>query len=149
MPKRVTEIRIQFKPVPHPLFSRDVVSGVEPNVIAIRIQPDEGIHWKFAAKQPGQAIQLSNVRMNFYYKESFGATPGEAYETLLLDAMRGDSTLFNRNDEVEVAWSLIMPILERWAQLPPPPFPNYAAGTWVPEAANQLLARDGRAWREP
>ena len=149
MPKRVTEIRIQFKPVPHPLFSRDVVSGVEPNVIAIRIQPDEGIHWKFAAKQPGQAIQLSNVRMNFYYKESFGATPSEAYETLLLDAMRGDSTLFNRNDEVEVAWSLVMPILERWAQLPPPPFPNYAAGTWGPEAANQLLARDGRAWREP
>ena len=149
MPKRATEIRIQFKPVPHPLFARDVVSEIEPNVIAMRIQPDEGIHLKFAAKQPGQAIQLNNVMMDFYYQESFGAAPGEAYETLLLDAMRGDSTLFNRNDEVEVAWSLVTPILERWAQLPPPEFPNYAAGTWGPDAANQLLARDGRAWREP
>jgi glucose-6-phosphate 1-dehydrogenase len=149
MPKRATEIRIQFKPVPHPLFSQDVVSGIEPNAITLQIQPDEGIHWKFAAKRPGQAIQLSNVMMDFYYQESFGAAPGEAYETLLLDAMRGDSTLFNRNDEVEVAWSLVTPILERWVQLPPPEFPNYAAGTWGPDAANQLLARDGRAWREP
>jgi glucose-6-phosphate 1-dehydrogenase len=87
--------------------------------------------------------------MDFYYQESFGAAPGEAYETLLLDAMRGDSTLFNRNDEVEVAWSLVTPILERWAQLPPPGFPNYAAGTWGPDAANQLLARDDRVWRAP
>ena len=148
MPKRATEIRIQFKSVPHPLFARDVVSGIEPNVIAMQIQPDEGIYWEFAAKRPGQAIQLSNVRMDFGYATSFGAAPGEAYETLLLDAMCGDSTLFNRNDEVEVAWSLVTPILERWAQLPPPGFPNYAAGTWGPDAANQLLARDGRAWRE-
>jgi glucose-6-phosphate 1-dehydrogenase len=115
-------------------------------VIAIRIQPDEGIYWDFAAKRPGQMIQLSNVRMDFCYERSFGAAPGEAYETLLLDAMRGDATLFNRNDEVEVAWSLVMPILERWAQLPPPNFPNYAAGTWGPAAADELLARDGRAW---
>jgi glucose-6-phosphate 1-dehydrogenase len=149
LPKRATEIRIQFKPVPHPLFSRDVVSGIEPNVITMQIQPDEGIYWEFAAKRPGQAIQLSNVRMDFGYATSFGAAPGEAYETLLLDAMRGDSTLFNRNDEVEVAWSLITPILERWAQLPPPEFPNYTAGTWGPDTANQLLARDGRVWREP
>jgi glucose-6-phosphate 1-dehydrogenase len=149
LPKRATEIRIQFKPVPHPLFSRDAASGIEPNVITLRIQPDEGIHWKFAAKKPGQEIQLSNARMNFYYREAFGAAPGEAYETLLLDAMRGDLTLFNRNDEVEVAWSLVAPILERWMQAPPPEFPNYAAGTWGPDAANQLLARDGRAWRAP
>ncbi|MEW5717464.1 MAG: glucose-6-phosphate dehydrogenase [Chloroflexota bacterium] len=149
LPKRATQIRIQFKPVPHPLFSCDVVSGIEPNVIALRIQPDEGIYWEFAAKRPGQAIQLSNVRMDFGYATSFGAAPGEAYETLLLDAMRGDSTLFNRNDEVEVAWSLVTPILERWAQLPPPGFPNYAAGAWGPVAADQMLARDGRAWRAP
>ena len=149
LPKRVTEIRIQFKPVPHPLFAQEAVSGVEPNVIVIRIQPDEGINWRFAAKQPGQAIKLSNVKMDFSYKTAFGATPGEAYETLLLDAMRGDSTLFNRCDEVEVAWSLITPILERWNQLPTPEFPNYAGGSWGPELANLLLAADGRAWRAP
>ncbi len=149
LPKRATQIRIQFKPVPHPLFSRDVVSGIEPNVIALRIQPDEGIYWEFAAKRPGQAIQLSNVRMDFGYATSFGAAPGEAYETLLLDAMRGDSTLFNRNDAVEVAWSLVTPILERWAQLPPPEFPNYAAGAWGPVAADRMIARDGRVWQAP
>ncbi len=149
LPKRATEIRIQFKPVPHPLFSQEAVSGIEPNVISIRIQPDEGIYWKFAAKQPGQAILLSNVKMDFSYKTAFGGSPGEAYETLLLDAMRGDSTLFNRKDEVEVAWSLITPVLERWGNLPPPVFPNYAASTWGPEVANLLLARDGRAWRAP
>ncbi len=149
LPKRVTEIRIEFKPVPHPLFSDEAVSGVEPNVISIRIQPDEGIHWKFAAKQPGQAIRLSNVKMDFYYQESFGGAPGEAYETLLLDAMRGDSTLFNRKDEVEVAWSLITPVLERWEQVAPPAFPNYAAGTWGPESADLLLARDEHTWRAP
>ena len=149
LPKRATEIRIEFKPVPHPLFSHEVVSGIEPNVIAMRIQPDEGIHMKFAAKQPGQAIQLSNVRMDFYYKTAFGMSPGEAYETLLLDAMRGDSTLFNRKDEVEVAWSLVTPILARWENLPPPDFPNYPAGSWGPETAHLLLARDGRAWRGP
>ncbi len=147
--KRATEIRVQLKPVPHPLFAEEAVSGIEANVIAIRIQPDEGIHIKFAAKQPGQAIQLSNVRMDFYYKTAFGTAPGEAYETLLLDAMRGDSTLFNRRDEVEVAWSLITPILERWQNVAPPDFPNYAAGTWGPEIANILLARDGRVWRAP
>ena len=87
--------------------------------------------------------------MDFYYKTAFAMPPGEAYETLLLDAMRGDSTLFNRKDEVEVAWSLITPILDRWANLPPPDFPNYAAGTWGPEVANILVARDGRAWRAP
>jgi len=149
MPKRATEIRIEFKPVPHPLFTRDVVSGIEPNVISLRIQPDEGIHWKFAAKHPGQAMQLSNVKMDFYYETAFGASPGEAYETLLLDAMRGDSTLFNRNDEVEVAWSLVTNILEHWAHIAPANFPNYAAGSWGPEQSNLLLARNGRAWRGP
>lgn len=149
LPKRATEIQIHFKPVPHPLFARVVGNGITPNVIALRIQPDEGIYWEFAAKRPGQTIQLSDVRMDFCYADSFGAAPGEAYETLLLDAMRGDATLFNRNDEVEVAWSLVTPILERWAQSPPPEFPNYAAGTWGPDAANLLLAREGRAWRAP
>ncbi|MBI5305849.1 MAG: glucose-6-phosphate dehydrogenase [Chloroflexi bacterium] len=149
LPRRVTEIAIQFKAVPHPLFAQQVAEGVEPNVLAIRIQPDEGIHLKFAAKQPGQAIRLRDVNMDFYYKTAFGSVPGEAYETLLLDALRGDSTLFNRKDEVEIAWSLVTPILEQWQNSPSPTFPNYAANTWGPRSADNLLARDGRVWREP
>ncbi len=108
-----------------------------------------GHQFAFCRETAGQAIKLSNVKMDFYYKTAFGAVPGEAYETLLLDAMRGDSTLFNRKDEVEVAWSLVTPILDRWANLPPPEFPNYASGTWGPEVANLMLAHDGRAWRAP
>ncbi len=147
MPHRMTEIRIQFKPVPHPLFSHEASSGVEPNVLSMRLQPDEGIHIKFAAKEPGQAIQLRDVRMDFYYKTAFGSVPGEAYETLLIDAMRGDSTLFNRRDEVEAAWALITPILDYWQNHPPVDFPNYAAGTWGPKVADELLARDGHVWK--
>jgi glucose-6-phosphate 1-dehydrogenase len=149
LPRRVTEIMIQFKQVPHPLFAQEASQNVEPNVLALRIQPDEGIHLKFAAKQPGQTTQLRDVKMDFFYQETFGSAPGDAYETLLIDAMRGDSTLFNRRDEVEAAWSLITPILEHWQESPPPAFPNYAAGSWGPEAANELMARYGRRWREP
>lgn len=146
LPRRATEIMIQFKAVPHPLFAHEAVESIEPNVLALRLQPDEGIHLKFAAKHPGQSIQLCDAKMDFYYKTTFGGAPGEAYETLLLDALRGDSTLFNRNDEVEFAWSFITPILEHWENSPPPAFPNYAAGTWGPKAADNLLARDGRTW---
>ncbi len=149
LPHRATEIRIMFKPVPHPLFAQQAATGVEPNVLAIRIQPDEGIHLKVAAKEPGQANQLRDVRMDFYYKTAFGSAPGEAYETLLIDTMRGDSTLFNRKDEVEAAWSLLMPILDHWQNNPPPDFPNYAAGTWGPPAADDLLKRDSHKWHNP
>lgn len=149
LPRRVTEIMIQFKQVPHPLFAQEASQNVEPNVLAMRIQPDEGMNLKFAAKQPGQTTQLRDVKMDFYYKEAFGMPPGEAYETLLIDAMRGDSTLFNRRDEVESAWSLIMPILEYWEGSPSPAFPNYAAGTWGPNAADEVMARYNRRWREP
>src|SRR5574341_450483 len=149
LPRRVTEIMIQFKDVPHPLFSKESAPSIEPNVLALRIQPDEGIHLKFAAKQPGLTNQLREVKMDFYYKTAFGGAPGDAYETLLLDAMRGDSTLFNRRDEVESAWTLITPILEHWQNSPPPDFPNYAAGAWGPKAADEFIARDGRKWREP
>jgi glucose-6-phosphate 1-dehydrogenase len=145
LPRRVTEIAIQFKEVPHPLFAREAIPNARPNVLALRIQPDEGIHLRFAAKAPGQDIALRDVKMDFYYKSTFGSAPGEAYETLLLDAMRGDSTLFNRKDEVEFAWSLITPILERWKEVPPPKFPNYAAGTWGPNSADEMLG--ARAWR--
>lgn len=149
LPRRVTEIMIQFKHVPHPLFAQEASQNVEPNVLAIRIQPDEGVNLKFAAKQPGQTTQLRDVKMDFMYKEAFGTAPGEAYETLLVDAMRGDSTLFNRRDEVEAAWTLMMPILDTWQDSAPPAFPNYPAGSWGPEAANELMVRYGRRWREP
>jgi len=149
LPRRCTEIMIQFKSVPHPLFAQEVFEGIEPNILEIRLQPDEGINLRFAAKLPGQTIRLRDVKMDFFYKTAFGSAPGEAYETLLLDAMRGDSTLFNRKDEVELAWSLMTPILEYWQNSPSPNFPNYAAGTWGPRAADNLLARDGRTWHEP
>jgi glucose-6-phosphate 1-dehydrogenase len=149
LPRRCTEIMIQFKTVPHPLFSHEVSEGIEPNILEIRLQPDEGINLKFAAKQPGQIIRLRDVKMDFFYKTAFGSAPGEAYETLLLDAMRGDSTLFNRGDEVEIAWSLMTPILEHWQNAPSPNFPNYSADSWGPRAADNLLARDGRTWHEP
>jgi glucose-6-phosphate 1-dehydrogenase len=149
LPRRVTEIMVQFKSVPHPLFAKEVSEGIEPNYLEIRVQPDEGINLKFTAKQPGQTIRLRDVKMDFFYKTAFGSAPGEAYETLLLDAMRGDSTLFNRKDEVELAWALMTPILEYWQNSPAPNFPNYAAGTWGPRAADNLLARDGRTWHDP
>ena len=145
--KRFTEIAIQFKDVPHPLFAREAMPIFQPNVLALRIQPDEGIHLRFAAKRPGQTTELREVKMDFYYKTAFGSAPGEAYETLLIDAMRGDSTLFNRKDEVEIAWSLITPILQYWANAPAPSFPNYAAGAWGPEYADTFLTSEGRAWR--
>jgi glucose-6-phosphate 1-dehydrogenase len=147
MQKRFTEIAIQFKEVPHPLFAREAIPTVRPNVLALRIQPDEGIHLRFAAKRPGQTTELRDVKMDFYYKTSFGSAPGEAYETLLIDAMRGDSTLFTRKDEVEIEWSLITPILEYWANSVAPRFPNYGAGTWGPKSADSFLESDGRAWR--
>ncbi|MBI4785508.1 MAG: glucose-6-phosphate dehydrogenase [Chloroflexi bacterium] len=145
--KRFTEIAIQFRAVPHPLFAREALQTVNPNALALRIQPDEGIHLRFAAKRPGQTTELREVKMDFYYKTAFGSAPGEAYETLLIDAMRGDSTLFNRKDEVEIAWSLITPVLEYWANAPAPNFPNYAAGAWGPEAADTFLQSEGREWR--
>ncbi|MBX6340889.1 MAG: glucose-6-phosphate dehydrogenase [Thermomicrobiaceae bacterium] len=148
MPRRVTEIAIQFKSVPHPLF-KSPGAAVEPNVLAIRIQPDEGIALKIAAKVPGPQIRLRSVNMGFLYGTSFLVAPPEAYERLLLDSMLGDSTLFTRRDETEAAWRPITQILEGWAEAPPPDFPNYEAGTWGPHEADIFLARDGREWRRP
>ena len=145
--KRFTEIAIQFKEVPHPLFAREINPTFKPNVLALRIQPDEGIHLRFAAKRPGQTTELRDVKMDFYYKTAFGSAPGEAYETLLIDAMRGDSTLFARKDEVEIGWSLVNPILQHWANSPAPHFPNYTGNTWGPELAETLMEQGTRAWR--
>ncbi len=148
LPKRVTEIAIHFKKAPHSIFPNAASQlATEPNVLAIRIQPDEGISLKFFSKVPGPTMDVLPVPMEFRYGTSFGAEPPEAYERLILDCMLGDGTLFTRGDEVEASWAWIDRIEKSWAESKAPPFPNYAAGTWGPEAADQLLAQDGRAWR--
>jgi glucose-6-phosphate 1-dehydrogenase len=144
--KRITEISVHFKDVPHALLMQDG-SHVEPDVLAIRIQPDEGIGLRFVAKVPGPTMTLRPVTMNFGYGSTFGGSGPEAYERLILDAMLGDPTLFARADEVSAAWKFITPIHEAWAAGPPPEFPNYPAGTWGPAQSSAMLARDGRTWR--
>ena len=146
LPKRATEIAIQFKEVPHRLF-RDSNTDPDPNLLAIRIQPDEGIMLRFGAKVPGLGIDVRSVTMDFTYGSAFTVDSPDAYETLILDALLGDPSLFTRADEVEVAWSRVTPIIEAWMDDGPPRFPNYEAGSWGPEAADRLLGRDGRKWR--
>lgn len=148
LPKRVTEIAIQFKSVPHLLFRENDGGRLDPNSLIVRIQPDEGISMKIGAKLPGQRVQIRPVSMDFQYGTSFGKRSPEAYERLLLDAMLGDATLYARGDQVELSWQLVAPILDQWKN-PPVGFPNYAAGTWGPENADQLIEQDGRRWRRP
>ena len=147
LPKRASEIAIQFKMAPTMLFDNGPLSGIEPNVLAIKIQPDEGISLRFGSKVPGQVNQIRPVTMDFRYNASFGVESPEAYERLLLDAMLGDSTLFTRSDEVDASWSLITPILEGWEHAPPSEFPNYEAGSWGPRAADEFIGRVGARWR--
>jgi glucose-6-phosphate 1-dehydrogenase len=120
----------------------------DPNVLAMRIQPDEGISLRFEAKLPGQGMRRRGVTMDFNYGASFGITePPEAYERLLLDAILGDATLFARSDEIEYAWAFVDPIIEAWHNGDGPPMQTYEAGTWGPEAAGTLLTEEGRSWR--
>ena len=148
MPKRVTEIAIHFRQAPHLLFRNIPSQQLEPNVLVVRIQPDEGITLRVGAKVPGQITRIRWVNMDFRYGASFGVSSPEAYERLLLDCILGDSTLYARRDMTERGWEIVMPILEAW-QSAKPNFPNYEAGTWGPEAADELLERDGRQWRKP
>ncbi len=148
MPRRVSEISVQFRPVPHRAFPAGADEAFQPNRLVLRIQPDEGIVLRFQAKRPGPSMLLQPVAMRFDYEDAF-ETPPEAYETLLLDAIRGDATLFMRSDQVEEAWKVVQPVLDVWEATPPAEFPNYAAGTWGPAAAERMLARDGRSWIEP
>lgn len=143
-----TEIAVHLKPTPQALFAKTPKDQIEPNVIALRIQPEEGISVTFGAKRPGVEMHTGTVQMDFCYQTAFRVRSPAAYETLLLDAMQGDATLFTRRDEVEAQWRLITPILEAWAVQPPPESPNYAAGTDGPEAANELLARNGHRWKD-
>ncbi|HET6218557.1 MAG TPA: glucose-6-phosphate dehydrogenase [Acidobacteriaceae bacterium] len=148
--KRATEITIQFKQPPQLLFKNQSGScrELQPNLITMRIQPDEGISLRFGAKVPSPNMEVCPVNMNFSYAEAFGKSSANGYERLLLDAMLGDATLFAHRDGVEATWSLLTPILDQWASSKPKGFPNYAAGTWGPESGDELLARDGRAWHK-
>ena len=144
LPRRETTIAIQFKRAPHPIFTQS--DGLRPNTLAIHVQPDEGISLGIGAKVPGQGMTVRTVNMDFLYGGAFRTGLPEAYERLILDALRGDATLFTRADEIEEQWRIVDAARDRWAAQHPD-FPNYAAGTWGPEAADELLHRDGRSWR--
>ncbi len=150
--KRATEITIQFKQPPLLIFNRMQSTGpcteIQPNLITIRIQPDDGIALRFGAKVPNTpGMAVCPVNMDFDYAQAFGQSRANGYERLLLDAMLGDQTLFSHRDGVEVNWALYTPILQAWARKKPEVFPNYFAGTWGPECADRLLERDGHVWR--
>jgi glucose-6-phosphate 1-dehydrogenase len=150
LPRRVTEIAIQFKSVPHLMFKLTEGQTLPPNVLTMRIQPDEGISLRVAAKVPGTGTKLQPVQMDFDYGASFGQAGPDAYVRLLLDAMLGDPTLFARDDEIDTAWSLMQPILDVWADQPATlALPTYEAGTWGPVEAELLMANDRRTWRRP
>jgi len=149
LPARISEVSIHFRPVPHQTFPASALLDSRPNRLLISIQPEEGILLRFEVKHPGQHMALAPVMMQFYYREAFRVRSPEAYETLLLDIMRGDSTLFMRADQTEAAWAVIDPILEMWQSVRPTDFPNYQAGSWGPEAADIFIAQDGRSWTMP
>jgi len=148
MPKRVSEITVQFRRPPFSLFRDTPVENLEPNQLVINVQPDEGINLSFGAKVPGATMTIGNVGMRFQYADYFGKEPATGYERLLYDALLGDQTLFQRADMVEHGWAVVAPLQDVWDALTARDFPNYPAGTWGPQAAKDLLARDGRAWRK-
>jgi glucose-6-phosphate 1-dehydrogenase len=147
LPKRVTEIAIQFKRAPFMLFRETPVERLQPNLLVLHIQPDEGISLRFEGKVPGPTMRLGTVKMHFQYADYFGSAPQTGYETLLYDVMTGDSTLFHRSDMVEAGWSVVTPILDVWKALTPRDFPNYAANSWGPKDADELIERSGRRWK--
>lgn len=146
MPRRITEVAIEFKQPPLHLFGAFGADAATSNTLTMNIQPDEGISMRFFSKVPGQETQIRPVLMNFRYGTSFGIEPPEAYEHLLLDCMLGDATLFTRADEVELAWQFLMPLFHAWEK-DPSPLPEYEAGGWGPAEADKLLEADGRKWR--
>ena len=129
------------------LFRETPIEHLTPNRLVLHLQPNEGISLSFGAKVPGPLMHLGTVNMEFQYEDYFGSTPSTGYERLLYDCMTGDSTLFQRVDMVEASWCVATPILDVWKALPPRNFPNYAAGTWGPKEADDLIRRDGREWR--
>ncbi|MGB7630770.1 MAG: glucose-6-phosphate dehydrogenase [Candidatus Deferrimicrobium sp.] len=147
LPRQFSEVAIQFRTVPHQSFPPESSRDWHPSRLVLSIQPEEGIVMGFQAKYPGPKMLLRPVEMRFTYQDSFSVPSPYAYETLLWDVMNNDPTLFMRADQVEAAWGLLMPVLEVWAKTIPRDFPNYAAGSWGPKAADALLAREGHAWR--
>jgi glucose-6-phosphate 1-dehydrogenase len=148
LPKRATEVVFRAKAAPHLPFAPTQVRKLGPNLLIMRIQPDEGITLEFGAKVPGTTFDIKTVDMEMTWREEFGANPPDSYERLLHDALVGDATLFIRSDEVHAAWQVVQPILDAWAEDPHPPAP-YPAGTWGPREADLLLQRDGRTWHNP
>ncbi len=145
--RRMTEIAIQFKQAPYAPFEDTPVDKLRPNFLVIRLQPGEGISLQFDVKRPGPVVDLAAVRMEFRYKDWFPPEPNVGYETLLYDVMIGDATLFQRADMVEETWRVVQPVLDAWTAAKPTDFPNYAAGSEGPQAADDLLKHDGRVWR--
>jgi glucose-6-phosphate 1-dehydrogenase len=149
LPITASEVSILFRPVPHQAFPSSAITDFRSNRLLLRIQPWEGISLRCQAKRPGLSVRLGAVELAFTYKDAFKAEPPDAYETLLLDVILGDATLFMRADQVEAAWALMVPILERWESSQPGDFPNYRAGSWGPDVAQALIAHDGRSWFAP
>jgi glucose-6-phosphate 1-dehydrogenase len=147
--RRVTEVAVQFHTPPHLMFPLQGNRKVSPNVLVFRVQPDEGLSLCFEIKQPGSGVRITSARMEFCYRDAFGDGQHDAYETLLLDCMAGDSMLFLRSDATEAAWRVVDPVIAQWDHTPPVDFPNYAAGSWGPAAANRLIAGAGARWRDP
>ena len=147
LPKKATETAIQFRPTPHTPFARGETEGLEPNVLVLRIQPEEGISLKIGAKVPGTGFEVTSVNMDLLYGTAFLEEAPDAYQRLLLDLMLGDPTLFIRADEAEGAWSILQPVMHAWSESGE--IPTYPAGSWGPEEADDLLERDGREWRRP
>ena len=149
LPKRVTEVAIQFKRVPHLPFSYAAAEQLEPNVLVLRIQPNEGISLRFGAKVPSERIQIRTVNMDFQYDTAFSAPPAEAYETLLLDAMRGDGTNFPRQDAVEESWRIVQPLLDAWRHAGRRRRTRTRPARGAPRRPTSCVARDRRRWRRP
>ena len=147
LPKRVSEVAIQFKDVPQILFNANPDMQLEPTVLSVRVQPEEGLSMRIASKLPGPKIRIYPVKMEFNYASGFGASSPEAYERLILDVMAGDATLFMRRDQVEAAWQFVTPVLERWERAGVRDLPEYQCGTWGPVEADRLIEPDGRFWR--
>jgi glucose-6-phosphate 1-dehydrogenase len=147
LPKRASEVAIQFKQVPDILFNDNPEVPLEPNVLAIRIQPEEGMSLRLSSKLPGPKVRVYPVKMEFSYSSLFGGASPEAYERLILDVMAGDATLFMRRDAVEAAWEFVMPILDHWGRSRSRFLPQYQAGTWGPLEADRLIEADHRSWR--
>lgn len=146
MQEKISAVTVQFKPAPHYAFPPEAAETWRPNRLIINIQPQEEIRLRFQAKRPGQSMTLNPVDMVFKYDDAYDEHQPEAYETLLLDAIEGNATQFMRADQVEAAWRVVMPIIEAWEKRPPVDFPNYQPGTWGPEDADALIARDGHNW---